>query len=333
MRNKNLPDVNTWGEFRVGDIFTLENCRCDAARDLLSDGNDCYYIGAKKSDNGVMRRVAYDDELITKGNGIIFICDGQGSVGYSNYMDKDFIGSTTLTVGRNKYINKYVGMFLVSVLDLERPKYSFGRKYRTKLPDTIIKLPKSSDGTPDWAYMERYIKTLRHKPITTKIKQKNNLPLDTINWEEFLLGDLFTFHKGCRLTKQDMIEGHVNFLGAISENNGVRQLIDIEPMFKHNCITVNYNGSVGEAFYQSNPFWASDDVNVLYAKDWTLNKYIALFIVTVIKANRYKFSYGRKWTLDKMKESPIKLPVTAQGIPDWDYMEKYIKSLPYSDKI
>jgi hypothetical protein len=104
-------------------------------------------------------------------------------------------------------------------------------------------------------------------------------------------------------------------------------------MFEPNCITVNYNGSVGEAFYQSNPFWASDDVNVLYAKDWTMNKYIALFIATVIKANRYKFSYGRKWTLEKMKNSLIKLPVTQQCLPDWDYMENYIKLLPYSDRI
>ena len=75
-------------------------------------------------------------------------------------MDKDFIGSTTLTVGRNCHLNKYTAMFLVTILDLESPKYSFGRKYKTKLKDTIIKLPQSSDGSPDWAYMESYIKAL-----------------------------------------------------------------------------------------------------------------------------------------------------------------------------
>ncbi len=155
-----LRPIDKWGEFLVGDIFSFENCKCSIARDLLSDGDDCYYLGAKKSENGVMRRVAYDDDLITKGNCIVFICDGQGSVGYSNYMNEDFIGSTTLTVGRSKHINKYTGMFLVGVLDLERPKYSFGRKYRTKLADTVIKLPAMPNNTPDWAYMEQYIKTL-----------------------------------------------------------------------------------------------------------------------------------------------------------------------------
>ena len=64
-----------------------------------------------------------------------------------------------------------------------------------------------------------------------------------------------------------------------------------------------------------------------------MNKYNALFIVTVIKTNRYRFSYGRKWTLEKMNESVIKLPTRADGTPDFEYMENYIKSLPYSDKI
>ena len=130
-----------------------------------------------------------------------------------------------------------------------------------------------------------------------------------------------------------MVEGDVNFIGAISDNNGVRQLIDVASVFSPNCITINYNGSVGEAFYQHEPFWASDDVNVLYADGWDLNKYIALFIVTAIKANRYRFSYGRKWTLDKMKDSVIKLPKSMDDHPDWTYMENYIKSLPYSDRI
>ena len=102
-------------------------------------------------------------------------------------------------------------------------------------------------------------------------------------WKEYAMEDLFRSVKGKRLTKADMIPGDINFLGAIRENNGVREKIETDYTWPPNCITVNYNGSVGEAFYQSEPFWASDDVNVLYAKDfWKMNKYIALFLVTVI---------------------------------------------------
>ena len=162
----------------------------------------------------------------------------------------------------------------------------------------------------------------------------NECGFDEDDWADYKMGELFNFKKGKRLTKADMIPGSVNYIGAISENNGVREKIEAETVWEANCITVNYNGSVGEAFYQSESFWASDDVNVLYAKDWwMMNKYNALFIVTVIKANKYRFSYGRKWTLEKMKETTIKLPSNKDGNPDFAFMEKYVKSLPYSDKI
>ena len=131
-----------------------------------------------------------------------------------------------------------------------------------------------------------------------------------------------------------MIPGEVNYIAAISNNNGVRERIEAQQVWEANCITVNYNGSVGEAFYQGEPFFASDDVNVLYAKNhWTLNKYIALFMITIIKANRYRFGYGRKWTLEKMKDTIIRLPGKRDGTPDFEYMEQYIRSFPYSDRI
>ena len=130
-----------------------------------------------------------------------------------------------------------------------------------------------------------------------------------------------------------MEPGNINFIGAIDNNNGVRDKIGNEIKFEANCITVNYNGSVGEAFYQCEPFWASDDVNVLFLKEHQLNKYIGLFLCTLIKMEKYKYSYGRKWNLDQMRKSCLRIPVDKQGKPDWDFMEQYIKSLPFSDRI
>lgn len=158
-RNLSAMSISTWQSFQLKNLFRFEDCKCSVAREL-SDGDDCYYIGAKKNDNGIMRRVLFDESLMTKGNCIVFICDGQGSVGYANYMDRDFIGSRTLTVGYNEKLNKYNALFLVSVLDLEQQKYSFGRKYRRKLKDTFIKLPATDLGSPDWEFMEMYIKAL-----------------------------------------------------------------------------------------------------------------------------------------------------------------------------
>lgn len=148
-------------------------------------------------------------------------------------------------------------------------------------------------------------------------------------WLEYTFDYLFRIKKGKRLIKEDMTPGPYNYLGAISSNNGVRDhiLVETKSLFPENCITVNYNGSVGEAFYQSEPFWPSDDVNILYARDWwSLDPTLAMFIITVIKANKYKFDYGRKWTVEKMKDSTLLLP-SKNGEPDWDAMRETIQAL------
>ena len=107
-----------------------------------------------------------------------------------------------------------------------------------------------------------------------------------------------------------------------------------DKIFEENCITVSNNGSVGYAFYQSQQFTCTHDVNPLYLKDYTLNVYIAMFLCTLIEKERYRWAYGRKWRPKRMPDSLIKLPVTkdANGnkIPDWNFMEKYIQSLAYS---
>lgn len=74
------------------------------------------------------------------------------------------------------------------------------------------------------------------------------------------MGDIFRFVKGRRLTKEDMIEGDTNYLGAIGENNGVRQHIQVGPgdISAPNCI---------------------------------------IFIVMVIKANRYRLAAGENGSL------------------------------------
>jgi len=162
------PTLGTqeWKEFKLSDVFTnIENCKCSSAEELLEDGTDLFYIGAKKTDNGVMRLVKKRNELLSRGNGIIFICDGQGSIGYSLYMDNDFIGSTTLSVGYNEKLNKYNAMFFVTVSDLERFKYSFGRKRKSTLNESTVKLPATSDGCLDWQFMENYIKSLPYSDV------------------------------------------------------------------------------------------------------------------------------------------------------------------------
>lgn len=151
--------------------------------------------------------------------------------------------------------------------------------------------------------------------------------IDTNNWIDIPIGNLFTVVKGTRLTKADMRDGDIKFIGASAVNNGITAFIsNAEHIHSGNTITITYNGSVGEAFYQESEFWASDDVNVLYPK-FTLTAHIALFIIPLLKKAGQKYAFIDKWKKEDMEKDCIKLPVNDDNQPDFSYMESYMKTV------
>ncbi|EAH7072468.1 hypothetical protein EKP33_04360 [Campylobacter upsaliensis] len=352
-------DVERWKPFKIqrtktqAGLFEIENCKCNCAGQL-DDGLDINYIGAKKNDNGVMRSVALNEALISKGHGIMFICDGEGSVGYTNYIDKDFIGSTTTAIGYDEALTQLNAMFLISVLDNEKFRYSYGRKYRNHLGKMEIYLPAKHNlngsifrdtskkyskygYVPDFEFMENYIKSLHYKPLTTKNRPENALPLNIEKWGEFSLNSLFEVVLSKGDIKIDEVEsGLIPLVSSGETNNGVVGYIDSRgdgkaEIFKGNTITIDM---FCNAFYQKDDFYAVSHgrVNILKPK-FILNQYIAIFIITLIHQNKYRYSYGRALYSDEAKKMTIKLPINHKGELDFDFMENYIKSLPYGDRV
>lgn len=312
-------DLDKWGSFRISDLFPiLQNGK--ANQGMLSDGTECFYVGAKKNDNGVMLHCAYDEDLIQKGNCIIFICNGQGSVGYANYMDVDFIGTTDIVAGYNENLNQYNGLFIATVLCQERPKYSFGRKWKTHLKDTVIKLPQTLDGNPDWKYMEQYIKSLNHKPLKTMNKSENVLQLDIEHWKEFKVGDFFDIHptkfiKG--VSAGDCVDYGAPLVVNSAENNGIAGLCDILPTEEGNIITFSDTTDGNTFFYQPKPFIGFAHIQGMYPKTRKWSKEELLFLSTIMMFDsKGKYSYGRKMRRDIILEIKIKLPVDKTGNPD-----------------
>lgn len=337
-------------------LFEIESCKCSNAGELLEDGNDIEYIGAKKNDNGFMRFVRYDESLITKGNCIIFICDGQGSVGYTNYIDHDFIGSTTLSAGFNDRLNQKIGLFIVAVLDLERYRYSFGRKYKTNLSKVSIKLPATKSGKPDWEFMENYIDQLGFKPIQTRNSFSDKKEFNASNWNEFYLHKLFniTMGNGIDANKTTNSDPKYNYVSRDSNGNGVVAIVDEingEKPFPAGSMSVALGGSfLGSCFIQKEPFYTAQNVAVMQEKE-PLSNHSKLFVSALIR-NECKIKYlafGRELNSHIRKDFTIKLPILKidneavidkkRGycengfIPDWKQMEKIIKNLPYGDRI
>lgn len=211
---------------------------------------------------------------------------------------------------------------------------AFGREANRTLRS--LEVPALKD-FPYWVNAEE---SLADTDYSSPAAQEQAVKLDTESWRKFLMGEIFDIRKGTRLTKAQQHPGTTAYIGAIDNNNGLSNRIVNGPQHPAGTITIPYNGNgVAEAFYQPEPFWASDDVNVIYPKGTNFTPAIGLFLSTVIRRDKYRFSYGRKWGLDRMKASVIRLPAKPTGNPlapwepDWEYMDVYIKTLPYSSCI
>lgn len=219
---------------------------------------------------------------------------------FSNFISVSFLGNAfyhsykaTLDMKvhclkiKGRVINKYIAQFILVCLKMNLKHYSYGNQLSsTDLPNKRIMFPVDGNGQPDYAFMEEYIKE-REKNLLQKyrkyIENKRFLncdvqPLSTLKWKEFFIEDIFTISSGKRLTKSDMDNGLIPFVGAIDSNNGITNWIGTPNCsFDKNVLGVNYNGSVVENFYHAYGCVFSDDVKRLHLKNYSDNQYVLLF--------------------------------------------------------
>ena len=170
------------------------------------------------------------------------------------------------------------------------------------------------------------------KQITDKPFSSNKISISVNGWSTFSLTELFNI-TGSKTTPLLELEeygtGTFPFVTTQATNNGVEGFYNFSTE-TGNVLTVD-SAVLGFCSYQAFNFSASDHVEKLSPK-FTMNKYVAMFLVAVLNLERYRYNYGRKCSQTRMKTISIQLPV-KNGAPDFLLMESYIKSLPYSASI
>ena len=155
----------------------------------------------------------------------------------------------------------------------------------------------------------------------------DNLSLDSRNWKEVFLEDVVSINGGKRLTKADMQFGNMPFIGASELNNGITAFTcSINESLDNNVLGVNYNGSVGFAFYHPYRAIFSDDVKrIKWKNSLHNNRYTLLFLASMIGQQKCKYAYGYKFNSQRMKRQKILLPIQPNNTIDWAFMEAYMK--------
>lgn len=168
--------------------------------------------------------------------------------------------------------------------------------------------------------------------VSTDCFYEQIIELETENWGLFKLDDLFKI-TGSKTTPVLELEeygyGRYPYITTQATNNGTDGFYDFFTE-NGNVLTVD-SAVVGYCSYQPKDFSASDHVEKLIPK-FSMNKFTALFLVTILNLENYRYNYGRKASQTRMKTIFIKLP-TNDKKPDFQFMEAFMKSLPYSKSL
>lgn len=357
-------NVQDWKEFKIPKLFNEVEIAKSADIGNLEEG-DTPFVGRTDANNGIQGYVK--PVSITKGKCISISMVGTN---VALYQENDFQASQNIAVLRNANMSYISALFICTLINSEMQlKYSYGRTVgKSNIEQMILKLPiqHNPDGTPvidadktysdegyipDWQFMEDYIKSLHSEPITTTRGAAKLLSLGVDKWKEFNLSDVFIADTGNTDITQELLTDDGEIVVSAGEGNtGVIGRCSVEAkIFPQNTITLDM---FGFAFPRPYKYKMVTHARIfsLSVKEHIMSRKQSIFMATMLNNSGYKYAYGRMCSWERVKNDTVSLPIQCDAsgnpvidpdkkysdkgyIPDWDFMERYIDSLPYSDKI
>jgi restriction endonuclease S subunit len=215
-------------------------------------------------------------------------------------------------------------IFYALCIKANKYKYNYGRAANKTLKDILLPAELPNDFKK---ITFDKIAVPSEKSITEK-----HFGFNTKVWKPFLLSKMFDITGSATTPLLELKEygkGKYPYVTTQATNNGVEGFYNFYTE-EGNVLTVD-SAVLGYCSFQSLPFSASDHVEKLIPK-FSMNKYVAIFLVTIMNLEQYRYNYGRKCSQTRMEKVSIKLPA-KDGEPDFEFMENYIKSLPYSSSL
>jgi len=183
--------------------------------------------------------------------------------------------------------------------------------------------------------MKRYVTYKFYNELIDKVssnkKVNEEVDLDISEWKSFNLSTFFDV-KGSKTTPkrelQEIGKGVYPYLTTSSVNNGVEGFYDY--FTDEGNILIVDSAVRGVCSYQKDNFTASDHVEKL-VPNFEMNVYHAMFFASIINSEQYRYSYGRKFNQDRIRDTELRVPC-IKGTDDLDlnFIENFIKCLPYS---
>ena len=143
-----------WKEFFVEDVVTILPGRDIYDAERIPGKTP--YVSSSSVNNGICHFVNNANDTLEAN---CISVNRNGSVGFAFYHPYEALFSNDCRKLRPKYKSNYISLFIATQITAQRNKYSYGYKMGTaRLKRQKIMLPTTDNGTPDYDYMEQYVR-------------------------------------------------------------------------------------------------------------------------------------------------------------------------------
>lgn len=318
---------------RLDELFEVKRGRSLNFEGLES--GDVSYVSSGSVSNGVIGQVNLPDGFNSISPGVITVARS-GSVGFAAYHDVPiFVNENAFYLTPKKeYVPEDLLYYAMALRDNSK-RFGYGRPI-TAPKLSALQLPATP---PDWVHDYR-VDTILGEFDKAMVERENDADtaeqaIDTSDWVEFRIGDLFDIKRGNVKGIKGLASGDVPVVSAKETNNGVAQRADVVPQFDAGTISVSVNGAVGYATVQQKPWSGTGDVMALLLHgDHEPTVLAKLAVCTLIREEGQRFGYARKLNQGRLENMTVRLPVmlneSGDVMPDWDRLDEKMQELAFS---
>ena len=360
-----------WKEYHLYDLFEIDSGNKFDKSKMTSYMPSVNFVGRSSTCNGVTAYVDEIENVEPYQEGNMTVALGGEHLGSCFIQKYPFYTSQNVIVLLPLYdMSENAKIFIAHLIRNESANnyIAFARELNAHVrTDFTIKLPATGEGKPDFEFMDKYIAKLscditsvpdyfldegydkacwyldninqqKFEEEYEKSKSPEKISLLEREWAPFKIGDIVNdIHNGRAYNKSDLVvadgEDYISYITRTEKNNGISLYVqnkEYDGLESAKAITIG--DTTATIFYQDRAFITGPHIIVLRA-GW-FNVYTANFFISLLNKEKYRYPvFGRSFSKELIKETIVKLPITTEGKPDYQFMEDYIKSCTFSCNI
>ena len=349
--------------YKISTLFDWQNGNTDLKKEHIN-GKGFPVVSSGVENTGIIGCTDVDARILPAHT---ITADMFGNVYYRDFEYKEVTHARVFTlIPKDFELDIETGLFFASSLKVLSKVYSYNNMCSyAKISNMDISLPVIENSNPsheytiddiDWQYMREYITNLERDCITEleaylqvtglndcelTEEDKRVLSDNTIVFDEKSIGDLFIkveakckkaeFDKRKDTSTEPNDEFCIPLINAKLGDNGIMFYGRLDDWNTQSmCIDVVQNGAVatGKVYAQPQPTAVLWDAYLIKPIKEDVSEEVLLYFSRCIeKLTKERFSYEKKATWERIKVCKITIPITSDGEPDFDYMERYIRAL------